>query len=140
VPILLSKGQSQFRCNPVLRQSHLFICSLPQTSNCIWWPWTGIICPEGDLRHCDFLLKNVFQLTCSKPKGQKAWPRPVSRPPPRCQSPETEGDCLQTASSLSTAGKQPCGRHDRSHSAKAMQSPSQGQNSKEKLAKLWEKG
>lgn len=97
----------------------MFIVSAPY---CIWCPWTGIICPEGDLHHHGFLLKNNFQQTCGELEGQEAGPRPVGRPPSRCQSPETEGDCLQMASSFGTAGGQPCGRHDRPLTAKAAQS------------------
>ena len=97
----------------------MFIVSAPY---CIWCPWTGIICPEGDLHHHGFLLKNNFQQTCGELEGQEAGPRPVGRPPSRCQSPETEGDCLQMASSFGTAEGQPCGRHDRPLTAKAAQS------------------
>lgn len=43
----------------LLRQSHLCICSLTQTPDCIWCPWTKIIWPEGDLRHHGFLLKKM---------------------------------------------------------------------------------
>lgn len=120
----------------LLRQSHLLMCSWPQTPDCIWCPWTGIICPEGDLHHRGFLLKNGFQPTWGKLKGQEAQPRPVGRPPSRCQSPETEGDCLQMASSFGTAGEWPCGRHDRPHSAKAVQSSPPGQNVEEKTCQI----
>lgn len=104
--------KSYFLLRFLLRQSHLFICSLPQIPYCIWYPWTRIICPEGDLHHHGFLLKNDFQQTCGKLKGQKAGPRPVGRPPSRCQTPWTEGDCLQMASLFGTSGEQPCGRHN----------------------------
>lgn len=124
----------------LLRQSHLFICAVPQTPNCIWCPWTKIICPEGDLYCCGFLLKSRFQQTGGKSKGQETRPRPVGCPPPRCQSPETEGDCLQMASSFGTAGERPCGRHDRSSSAKAMRSSPWDQKLEKKLAKFWQKG
>lgn len=30
--------------------AHLFLA-------CIWWPWTEIICPDGDLLHHSFLFK-----------------------------------------------------------------------------------
>lgn len=55
----------------LLRQSHLLICSLPHTPYCIWCPWTRIICPEGGLRHCGFLLKNGFQPTCGKLRARR---------------------------------------------------------------------
>ena len=109
---------------------------MPHTPYCIWCPWTGIICPEGDLHRHTLLLRSSFQQTCGKLEGQEARPRPVGRPPSRCQSPETEGDCLQMASSFGTAGKQPCGRHDRPHSAKAMPSSPQGRNSEENFCQI----
>lgn len=55
----------------LLRWSHWLICSLPHTPYCTWCPWTRIICPEGDLRHCGFLLKNGFQPTCGKLRARR---------------------------------------------------------------------
>ncbi|KAG8520054.1 C-X-C chemokine receptor type 4 [Galemys pyrenaicus] len=117
------KTSAQHALTSVSRGSSLKILSKGKRDSLLHLvPRTGIICPEGDLRHSGFLLKNGFQQTCGKLKGQEIRPRFVGRPLSRCQSPETEGDCLRMASSFGTAGEQTCGRHDRPLSAKAVQS------------------